>query len=768
MNILIVESAAKSRTLQKYLGDGWKVLATGGHVETLPDDPKKHGKEAKKAFWSNRPNELPSPPWVWTDRGEAAVKAILAEADDSPTFWIATDPDREGEFIAWCLERLLKKHGPTHRVTFQEVTEEAVQRAIAHPRGVDTRMVESALVRKFLDRLVGFRTSKMANAVVPGVGASMGRVQTPTLGFVVERELERERHVPIPYFEARAVAAGVGLSVRFHEPEEDDVWRDDAGKADPQRTFSRELAEAAVAALEAAGEVTLAEVRPSTRSSKPRPAFSTDAILQAAGGRFGWSPRKTSALASMLYEQGHITYIRTDSNRLAESAVKKARELVEGTFGKEFLGSETRDVVVTGPTQDAHEAIRPTRLEVKDVASVDDADARRLYRLIRAQTLASQMAPSTTAIRSFEAHCRDFDRPLTGSVSWETFAGWRAAWTEFDNERPTAPPEIPMEVGATWTLDPATQERPNPLLIEDETKPPGRYRPHTLIKAMKDAGIGRPSTYSRTVEKLEERAYVQEEEGALVPTDRGRVIWTDAAPLYVREADAERSAMELFSPEFTALMEEGLDEVEEGEASAPERWERWRDAIRDLHESARDRRNAGSMTFRQEEMLKRLRPNASGELAALIPQDLELDWKQAQELIGVLRDAGVQPTPTAAQVDYIRRLIEELEMEEGEALAAGGASVTSLAGLSTSVQASTVIDELQRLHDERMPPSAKQRRFVDGLREQLVLTDEEAAGLVGLGSLDELTGGREGSASALIEVLKAKVEEEKKGEKVGA
>ena len=768
MNILIVESAAKSRTLQKYLGDGWKVLATGGHVETLPDDPKKHGKDAKKAYWANRTGELPSPPWVWTDRGEAAVKSILAEVDDAPTFWIATDPDREGEFIAWCLERLLKEHGPTHRVTFQEVTEEAVQRAIDHPRGVDTRMVESALVRKFLDRLVGFRTSKMANAVVPGAGASMGRVQTPTLGFVVERELERERHVPIPYFEARAVAEGVGLSVRFHEPDEPDVWRDDAGKADPQRTFSQELAEAAVAALEAAGEVTLAEVRPSTRTSKPRPPFSTDAILQAAGGRFGWSPKKTSALASMLYEQGHITYIRTDSNRLAESAVKKARELVESTWGSEFLGPGAQNVVATGPTQDAHEAIRPTRLEVEDVASVDDADARRLYRLIRAQTLASQMAPAATAIRSIEARCRDFDRPLTGSVSWETFAGWRAAWTEFDAERPTAPPAIPLEPGAVWTLDPATEERPNPLLIEDETKPPGRYRPHTLIKAMKDAGIGRPSTYSRTVEKLEERKYVEEEEGALVPTERGRVIWTDAAPLYVREADGDRSAMELFSPEFTSLMEEGLDEVEEGEASAPERWERWRDAIRDLHESAREKRNAGSMTFRQEEMLKRLRPNTPPELASRIPGDLQLDWKQAQELIGELRDAGVQPTPTEAQLGYVRKLMEELEMDEPQALAAGGSTATSLAELATSVQASAVIDELQRLHDERMPPSTRQRRFVDGLCEQLGLTGEEAAALVGLASLEELTGGREGSASELIEILKARVEEEKKGEKVGA
>ncbi|CAN5806613.1 hypothetical protein BH23GEM11_BH23GEM11_01810 [soil metagenome] len=784
MNILIVESAAKSRTLQKYLGDGWKVLATGGHVETLPDDVKKYGKDAKKAFWANRPGELPTPPWVWTDRGEKAVNAILAEAGGSggdsgraegaggaPTFWIATDPDREGEFIAWCLERILREHGPTHRVTFQEVTEEAVQRAIAHPRGVDAPMVDSALVRKFLDRLVGFRTSKMANAVVPGVGASMGRVQTPTLGFVVERELEREAHVPIPYFEARAVAEGIPLGVRFHEPEDPDAWRDDGGKVDPQRTFSAELVDQAMAALETAGEVTLESVRPSTRSSKPRPPYSTDAILQAAGGRFGWSPRKTSALASMLYEAGHITYIRTDSTRLAASAVKKAREVVEDAYGQAFLGVEGGGPVApagAGSMQDAHEAIRPTRLELADVPEVDDADARRLYRMIRAQTLGSQMAPATTAIRSFEARCEGFDRSLTGSVSWETFAGWRAAWSEFDGERPTAPPDVSMEAGARWALDPATDDAPNPLRIEDETRPPGRYRPHTLIKAMKDAGIGRPSTYSRTVEKLEERSYVEIEEGALVPTERGRVVWTDAAPLYVREAGEGQEAMELFSPEFTSLMEERLDDVASGDAPAPETWEAWRDQIRDLHEAARMRRNQGAMTLRQEEMLKRLLANAPAELVAeklgperFVPgEPLELQWEEAQEMIGRLRDAGVQPAPTTAQVEYIRRLMEELEMDEADAAALGGA--TSLDTLGTSGQASTIIDELQRMHDERMPPSAKQRRFVEGLVEQTGISEAEAAALVGVASLEDLTGGREGTASALIEVLKARVAEAKK------
>ncbi|MBW3535911.1 MAG: hypothetical protein KY453_11970, partial [Gemmatimonadetes bacterium] len=338
MNILIVESGAKAKTLQGYLGEGWSVLATGGHIETLPHDRKIHGKDAGKAFWANRPGELPSPPWVPTERGEEAVRKILEEAGPDARFWIATDPDREGEFIAWGLDRILASRGPTRRVAFQEVTREAVEAALAHPRDVDGRMVDSALVRKFLDRLVGYRTSKMANSLVAGGGASMGRVQTPTLGFVVERELEREAHVPIPYFEVHAAALGIDLEVRFHEPDDPDAWRDEGGKHHPSRTFDGELAGKALQALAAAGEVTITGATPSTRRRGPSAPFSTDALLQAAGSRFGWSPRKTSALASQLYEAGHITYIRTDSTRLAASAVQKARAVVEDAFGEDHLG----------------------------------------------------------------------------------------------------------------------------------------------------------------------------------------------------------------------------------------------------------------------------------------------------------------------------------------------------------------------------------------------------------------------------------------------
>ncbi|MFO7893679.1 MAG: type IA DNA topoisomerase [Longimicrobiales bacterium] len=755
-NILIVESAAKARTLQRYLGDGWKVLATGGHVQTLPDDKKKHGKDASKAFWANRPGELPSPPWVWTDRGEEAVRRIVDEAGPDPTFWIATDPDREGEFIAWSLERVLQDHGPTHRVTFDEVTEEAVKDALQNPRPVDREMVESALVRKFLDRLVGYRASKMANSVLSGRGNSMGRVQTPTLGFVVERELEREAHVPIPYFEVHAEAESVDLQVRFHDRDHPDVWRDDSGKPHPTRTFHRELAEDALEALEAAGRVTVTQAESSTRKRRPFAPFSTDALLQAGGSRFGWSPRKTSALASMLYEAGHITYIRTDSTRLARSAVEKVRTAVRADYGEDYLGDGARTNVATGPVQDAHEAIRPTRLEVAEPA-IDDADARRLYRLVRAQTLASQMAPAVRTSVSLEAACADLDRPLTGTVSWRTFAGWEAAYAEFMGDVATAPPDVPLEEGAVWTLDPAGDERENPRLIEDETRPPARYRPHTLIRAMKDAGIGRPSTYSRTVEKLEERGYVELDDGTLVPTQRGRAVWSDVAPLYAEEADQDHAEIELFDPEFTALMEERLDRIERGEVPAPGSWEEWRDQIRDLHAVAQERRRAGAILPGQLHRLERLLANAPADLdvpdaAALA----ELSQKEARALIDRLGEQGVKPTPTEKQMAYLESLVADLELGDDELDELTG--VSSLDEIRTSEQASAAIDELRRLHDERRPASAKQRRFIEDLIEEAGIPEQEALALVDADSLDELTGGKDGTASALIDALQQQAE----------
>ena len=758
MNILIVESAAKARTLGKYLGKGWKVLATGGHVQTLPNDRKLHGKDGKKAYWASSAGALPNPPWVWTDRGEKAVKAIIdAGGDADATFWLAPDPDREGEFIAWRLEELLKEHGETHRVTFHEVTKEAVQAAVTEPRGVDMKMVESALVRKFLDRLVGFRTSKLARGMLRGGSASMGRVQTPALGFVVERELEREAHVPIAYFEVRATAAEIGFQVRFTERSDDNVWRDENDRAHPTRTADREAAEGAFEALEGADDVTIVKAVTRDRSLKPKAPFTTDALLQAGGSRFGWTPRKTSALASMLYEAGHITYIRTDSTRLADTAIDAARKVIDATWGANYLGTgQTTASKAKGPVQDAHEAIRPTRLAVDEV-SVDDADAEKLYRLIRAQTLACQMAPSTHRSVRLTAAVTGLDLPLRGTVGWRTFPGWEAAMDEFQKAGAEAPPALDLSEGQRLTLAPATDEEPNPVLIEDATKPPPRYRAHTLVKAMKDAGIGRPSTYAKTVDKLEERKYIEDESGALVPTERGRAAWLLVAPLYAEDD----SDVDLFSAEFTAEMEERLDSVAHGEQPAGETWTTWRDQIRELHNLARDRRKEGQVTPRTRDRLQRLLDNAPDDVQR--PDDLTtLSEAEARDLASSLMEAGVEPAPTQKQLAYARRLLEELTMSEEDAAAL--IDRPSLEAIRTSTAFSSLIDQLKTMHDERRPPSRKQLALIGRLLEKAEKTEADAARMVDVEAFEDLTGGREGTASALIDQL-MEMTKKKKGDK---
>ena len=746
MDLLIVESAAKAKTLQKYLGAGWKVLATGGHVQTLPEDRGVSGKEATKAYWSNRPGALPEPPWVWTERGEKAFSAIVGASEPNSQIFLAADPDREGEFIAWSLHRLLVAQGRTriHRVTFQEITRDAVQHAVANPRPIDLDLVNAALIRKFLDRLVGFRASKIAQSVLGGK-ASMGRVQTPTLGFVVERELEREAHRPIPYFELRVAAAGVDLQARFHEPDDADAWRDDAGKAVPTRTFDREAASRGLAALLAHGAVTLRDVSEGTRAANPKPAFSTDALLQAAGSRFGWSPKKTSALASALYEAGHVTYIRTDSTRLADAAVQAAREAVVATWGEDHLGPGARSKGTAGPVQDAHEAIRPTDLLRADV-DLDDTDARRLYRLIRAQTLASQMAPSSRTILSVVATVPGFDRPLTGAITWRTFAGFEAAFAEFSDAPASGPPAIPVHPGASWSIDAGTDDAPNPVLIDDATRPPPRYRAHTLIKAMKDAGIGRPSTYASTVEKLEDKRFIEIQDGALAPTAWGRGAWLDVAPLYVAEA----TEAELFSATFTAAMEDRLDDVASGDAPASATWESWRDEFRALHEVARERMQRGRITPKLRGKLERLLALAPADVER--PADLDaLSWSEARALEERLRAAGVEPGPSELQRQYLARLLEDLGLPEEERVAVFG--VADPTSLPTAARVSAAIEEARRLVDERRPPTGKQRALIARLLTKAGLDEAAGARAVGLEDLSGLTGGRDGTASALIDHL---------------
>ncbi|MDP6317892.1 MAG: DNA topoisomerase, partial [Candidatus Thalassarchaeaceae archaeon] len=358
MKLVILESGAKARTIKKYLGKGWIVDACNGHVQDLPSGRK--NKDSSKAMWSSKPGELPKPPWSWTERAERTMTKITSKAKKSGVdeVFIATDPDREGEFIAWRLSEILSNFDSVKRVSFNEITKEAVLSSIANPQELDMDLVEAAIVRRLMDRLVGFRCSKFCRSWKL---KSMGRVQTPTLGYIVEKEIEREAHIPKEYNSVGVYSNGVELKVRFHESDDSEAWIDNDGKHFPDRTSDTELAKLAFDQINSNRSVKLDSIKEGTVSRKPKAPFTTDTMLQTSSSTLGWSIAKTSKIASTLYQSGHITYIRTDSTRTNSTARNQIRKHIEDKYGKEFIGDGVGDKSKgKGSVQDAHEAIRPT------------------------------------------------------------------------------------------------------------------------------------------------------------------------------------------------------------------------------------------------------------------------------------------------------------------------------------------------------------------------------------------------------------------------
>jgi DNA topoisomerase-1 len=754
MNILIVESRAKCKTLLKHLGkDEWRVMPTGGHVRRLAEDRALHPpKEVRKAYWSHRPGELPRPEWFWTERGEAAIRAIEDEAakHDSVTFYLAADPDREGERIAWHLHELLSPLGPCHRVTFQEITKPAVLAAVAAPRAVDQALVDAALIRTFIDRTVGWRASRIAKRYTTTSTNSMGRVQTPTLGFVVERELEREAHVPVRYFEVLAATALTDWRVRFHAKSDPDAWVDEKNRFSAHRTADAALATSAHAALAAAARVEIVDVTRRQKSQPPQPPFSTDALLQAAGSRWGWSPKKTAALAGQLYEAGHLTYIRTDSTRLAHEAVEAGGAVITSTFGAELLEAARSDAPAAAPgagVQDAHEAIRPTNLALDTVVDAE-ADVQKLYALVRARTLASLMVASRRVTLSLEARCDKLDRRLDGAVGWYAEPGWRRAFEAAGLDEPSDTKPLTVEPGTTLDLLPGDDEHPNPALREDATKPPARYRAHTLVKAMKEAGIGRPSTYAKTVERLEERKYVTTEDGGLAPTASGRNIWLEAAPLFSLPEKGE-----VFQTEYTAAMEALLDHVAEGRHAASLAWETMLEEFKSAHRAAQEASGTGPLVPRTRLKLEDYLA-AAPELASEIGELDALSEQKGRELVADLRTRGIVLLASRKQLDFLERLLEATELTLSEAV---DTAELRLAGDTPNrEEVSTLIEHLKTVQAESQAPSPKQLRWIADLAKKTGLDEPTACALVGQAAYSDLTGKTGGTASALIDLLLAR------------
>ncbi|MDB5264716.1 MAG: topA [Parcubacteria group bacterium] len=513
--LLIVESPAKARTIQQYLGKDYEVLASVGHVRDLP----KSNKDAVNIEDGFIPRYIISP-----DKREV-IEKIKRAADKADEVFLATDPDREGEAIAWHIKEAVGLKKPK-RVVFHEITKAAVEEAIAHPRAIDEDLRQAQEARRVLDRIVGYDLSGLIWKKVR-YGLSAGRVQSPALRILAEREREIKAFIPETYYTLdasfKAKAGGTLPATCVEEPKT---------AAESER----------IVTLGRAASWKIAEIKERAEERQPRPPFTTSTLQQVASTRLGFSPSRTMRAAQKLYEAGHITYMRTDSVNLGESAVDNILNTVTETFGKEYA---ERRVYKTKSknAQEAHEAVRPTDSSRIKAGTVPDETS--LYELIRTRTLASQMVAAKVLRTSVKAEA-DADIPLFSSNgSRVMFPGWLACDTKARGEDVELP-EL-------------TEGNPLTLLslgsIEKQTEPPNRYTEAGLIKELEKRGIGRPSTYASTMKTIQDRGYVEKTGRTLTPTATGMVVsgWL------------EEHFAEYISDSFTAEMEDNLDEIARGE-----------------------------------------------------------------------------------------------------------------------------------------------------------------------------------------------------------
>jgi DNA topoisomerase-1 len=683
---MILESGAKAKTVKKYLGKGWIVQACGGHVQDLPS---KGSKGSSKSMWDSERDVLPDPPWGWTSGAQKKITDLVKKAKSSKVdeVFIATDPDREGEFIAWRLSMIFAKFPSQKRVTFNEITEKSVKHAIENARDIDTALVDSAKVRRFMDRLVGFECSRFSRSWKL---ASMGRVQTPTLGFIVEREMLRDQHVPISYYSVNFNSNDVNFKIRFHEKDDPEAWLDDAGKHFPDRTFNEELARDAISKLNVNKTIKIQSVKEGKNKRSPKPPFTTDTMLQSASSNLGWSVARTSSVAGELYNSGHVTYIRTDSTRTNEDARKTIKDFIKEKYGENHLGPGALGADAkkgSSNVQDAHEAIRPTRPEVAQLSDVKD-DQQLLYQLIWSRFAGSQMSNSIRETRSIQATTDNLDKKITGTASWRIHPGWEAVYGLYHKEVKLEPPESKLTNGSIWELK---FDDESPKLIDDETKPPRRFSESSIVQEMKKEGIGRPSTYVSTIQTLNKRKYVENNSGALIPTDAGRTMWLEVVPFY-----NEQNENGLFAAQFTAKMEADLDTIENDTQSAPKVWHDFVDVFKEMNDIAKTKKRS-IPSKRQIELLNNLVKNMSDDDVFK-----SLKGKKPEELTG----------------EEMRLTLDKIIQEGGD-----------------------------------FPASDKQMKLIIKLADQLGHNLEEICKMSETDDINKLTGGKDGTASNLIDIL---------------
>ncbi len=608
--LVIVESPAKAKTIGSILGRGYRVRASMGHIRDLPR--KALGVDTESGF---------QPHYVTAPRKKKTVEALKEAAADAEALYLATDLDREGEAIAWhvlqVVRRALPKGTPVHRVTFHEITKDAVARAFSQAGTLNRALVEAQQTRRILDRLVGYSISPLLWRRIRGAkGLSAGRVQTAALRLVVDREREIEAFVSIEYWSIEALLA---QQIDAPTPFLAQLWRiyDEKGVAREPDLKNREDAEAIVDALEGAA-YWVDRVETAERSRSPRPPFTTSTMQQAASKALGYTPPLTMRIAQQLYEGvpigeegtvGLITYMRTDSTYVAPEAQQAAREVICRYWGEEYLPAQPPTYRTrVKSAQEAHEAIRPTGPErtPKQLRPFLDDKQAALYELIWRRFIASQMRPAvykvTTAYIPTGAGDRVRSLPYLFRAQGREclFPGFLKVYEELLDEGEEGEGEA--------ALPPLTAGEGLDLLElipkQHWTKPPPRYTESSLIKELERRGIGRPSTYAAMVSLIRDRGYVERQKRVLVPTELGYVVCDMLVAGFP----------ELFDYGFTAAMEDQLDDIANGRAGRVPTLERFWAGMQPALERATEAMPKVTLSREEPEPTGRTCPECGGEL----------------------------------------------------------------------------------------------------------------------------------------------------------
>ena len=550
-NLVIVESPSKAKTIGRYLGQGYTVKASMGHLRDLPKS--KMGVDLEHDF---------TPQYIPVRGKEELIRELKKEAAKAETVYLATDPDREGEAISWHLKELLGlSDEKAQRVTFNEITQKVVRESIANPREIDYDLVDAQQARRVLDRIVGYQLSPLLWKKVRR-GLSAGRVQSVATRLVVDRENEIRAFEPKEYWSLDVTLNRVGkpgsfVAHYYGSPKKQEL--------------SSEAETASVIADITGREFAVTNVKKAEKKRSAAPPFTTSTLQQEASRKLGYTPKKTMMVAQQLYEGvdveaegtlGLITYMRTDSLRLSDEAMAAAADFIQNRYGKPYYYGKFHVFKTKSGAQDAHEAIRPTHVELEPerIRGSLTIDQYKLYKLIWSRFLASQMANAVYDTVAIDAQCGEHVFRATHQSMH--FAGFIAVYEEGkDDEKETVSSPLPdLEIG----------EKALPGKIEKEqhfTQPPARYTEATLVKAMEEKGVGRPSTYAATVSTIQDREYVVKQDKRLAPTALGEIV---TGLMMERFND-------IIDVEFTANMENRLDAVEEGK-------QHWKELIGEFYQ----------------------------------------------------------------------------------------------------------------------------------------------------------------------------------------